>query len=118
MGSYMFLHVEYTTVQMLMVSKVLKNNTFIEQEHIYMIKSDSKDIWNVAKYFYFKKLLKDIDQSCTKIISSITLFSIHNKKCFLSFGIIIIFYLALPSQELILFCILKYLQNINIYFNK
>lgn len=27
-----------STVQMLMVSKVLKNNTFIEQEHIYMIK--------------------------------------------------------------------------------
>ncbi len=29
-------------------------NHFIQQEHIKLIKSDSKDIYNVTKYFNFK----------------------------------------------------------------
>ncbi len=55
---------------------------FIQQEHIKLIKRDSKDIYNVTKYLYSQYILgKDV---FLQIISSTTVFYIdNNKKWFL-----------------------------------
>ncbi len=48
--------VEYTTIQKFGVSKILLKKLIIysELEHIKLIKSDSKDIYNLTKTFCFK----------------------------------------------------------------
>ncbi len=45
----------YTIIQKFVVSKIFFKdiNTFIQQGCIKLIKSDSKDIYNVTKDFYF-----------------------------------------------------------------
>jgi len=56
-------HQTYTTIQKFGVSKFLflffstKNNHFIPQKRIKLIKSDSKDIYNVTKDFCIKLIL-------------------------------------------------------------
>ncbi len=38
-----------------LIKKNKNNNTFIYQEHVKLLKSDSKDIYNVTKDFYLNK---------------------------------------------------------------
>ncbi len=58
-------------------------NTFIQQGHIDLIKSDSKDIYNVTNDH--QRILEKCITVFTKILSSTIVFSINNNnKCFLS----------------------------------
>ncbi len=40
--------------KLIFIYEIRKNNIFIQQGCIKLIKSDSKDIYNVSKDFYFK----------------------------------------------------------------
>ncbi len=47
-------------------------NTFLQEGHIKLIKSDSKDIYNVAKYVYFQIIvvfLKLMSHLCSSKLS-------------------------------------------------
>ncbi len=69
-------------------------NTFIQQAWIKLIKSDSKDIYNVTKDLYFcsfersihQRILKKSVKISLKVLSRRTVFNIDNNtiKCFLS----------------------------------
>ncbi len=62
-------------------------NTFIDQGHIKLIKSDNKDIYNVTIDFCFKinAVLLNCLFICEKILGSTTIFNIaNNQKCLLS----------------------------------
>ncbi len=43
--------------KLIFIYEIRKNNIFIQQGCIKLIKSDSKDIYNVSKDFYFKWML-------------------------------------------------------------